>query len=172
MAEKAYAYIASGQDSGSRLMKVGKTINPKQRAVQIGMSIHMTLACIDEASAFKIEAEMRNLVIAQGGIRYRRILDYFIFDERIFDLLKTHLLEQKAHFENDLSHIREMTPDEEIELYRSYYFELLITEVTAERDLAVSQLAEAQKLLNEKTAAIDALIQEIALVPQLGEDEG
>lgn len=61
------AYIAS--DGVSR-MKVGKANDPKRREREIALPIMMTIQCLDEAAALRVETQLREFVIQRGSIRH------------------------------------------------------------------------------------------------------
>ncbi|MEO8607159.1 MAG: hypothetical protein ABI690_04725 [Chloroflexota bacterium] len=73
------AYIAS---DGEKLMKVGKSNNPKRREKQIDLTITLTVACLDEVSAYRIESQLRQFIVEQGGIKHTSTVDWFIFDHK------------------------------------------------------------------------------------------
>ena len=71
------AYIAS---DGEKLMKVGKSNNPKRREKQIDLTITLTIDCLDEVSAYKIESQLRQFIAERGGIKHASTVEWFIFD--------------------------------------------------------------------------------------------
>jgi hypothetical protein len=132
---KSYTYIAAGYINRTHLMKVGKTNNLPRRSRQIGLPIELSSQVLTETGAFQFEAQLRNFVIAQGGIRYKRTLDWFLFDACIYHLLSHHFSAQvTTEFWETLS------PDEEIELYRRRYAQLLKDELQRERYEALATL--------------------------------
>jgi hypothetical protein len=78
------AYIASDRE---KLMKVGKANNPKQREKQINLPINITLACLDEATAFRVEDQLRQFIVDRGGIKHASTLDWFAYDPQIYTML-------------------------------------------------------------------------------------
>ena len=54
------AYIASDRE---KLMKVGKANDTKRREKQINLPINVTLACLDEATAYRVEDQLRQFIV-------------------------------------------------------------------------------------------------------------
>jgi len=146
-------------------MKVGKTNNLHRRSRQIGISIELSTASLTEAGALRLETELRQFVLAQGGVRYRNTIDWFTFDAQIYALLCEYFIAQHMpELSNTLS------PDEEITLYRRRYIQLLTDEYRRERDEARRQLQaaklETEMLRQELSKCLDD--QFLPLCRQLG----
>jgi hypothetical protein len=78
------AYIAT---DGEKLMKVGKANDTKRREKQINLPINITLACLDEATAFRVEDQLRQFIVERGGIKHASTLDWFAYDAQIYTML-------------------------------------------------------------------------------------
>src|SRR5574337_2075862 len=78
------AYIAT---DGEMVMKVGKANDVKRREKQIAVPIKYTIACLDEAAAYRVENQLRDFVIKRGGIRHQGTIDWFKFDAQIYGML-------------------------------------------------------------------------------------
>jgi hypothetical protein len=78
------AYIASDRE---KLMKVGKANDTKRREKQINLPINVTLACLDEATAFRVEGQLRQFIVERGGIKHASTLDWFAYDPQIYTML-------------------------------------------------------------------------------------
>ena len=149
---KSYAYIAAGQVDGVHLMKVGKTNNLKRRGGEIGILIELSTASLTEAGALRLETELRQFVIAQGGIRYRNTIDWFAFDVRIYALLCEHFTAQPVpEFSESLS------PDEEIALYRRRYIQLLKQELRTALEATEERAKQLQEEIDRLRQRIDSV---------------
>jgi hypothetical protein len=113
------AYIAT---DGEKLMKVGKANNPKRREKQINLPINITLACLDEATAFRVEDQLRQFIVERGGIKHASTLDWFAYDPQIYTML--------CEFAGTIDgfepiHIEEDEGELEIRAIRKRYFQLI-----------------------------------------------
>lgn len=127
---KSNVYLAFGQIGGIPVMKVGKTNDPKRREKQIALPITMTIQCLDEAAAFRVETQLREFVIQRGGIRYQKTIDWFAFDTQIYDMLcqfAAGLIGQGAGLINMVEAKDDI--DLEIATLRKRYYELLLAEM-------------------------------------------
>ena len=118
------AYIASDDES---LMKVGKANDPKRREREIALPMTVTIACLDEAAALRVESQLRQFVIEQGGIRHQNTIDWFKFDPQIYAIL--------CEFAGGLDGFKavpvlEKDLDQEIAELQARYFRLLTEEYT------------------------------------------
>ena len=150
------AYIASDDKS---LMKVGKANDPKRRERQIALPMTVTIACLDEAAALRVESQLRQFVIEQGGIRHQNTIDWFKFDPRIYAML--------CEFAGKLDGFKavplpEKDLDQEIYELRMRYIRLLNDEL--------------ETLIAEENAKIERLRLEIAdrdeMIGELREEIG
>jgi hypothetical protein len=135
---KSYTYLAAGQVDGVYLMKVGKTNHLKRRSRQLGLPIALSISSLTEKGAFHVESALRQFVIQQGGVRFKNTIDWFILDQRIYDLLQEYFVGLSAH-----EPAQTLSLDEEIATYRRRYIELLVNEYRRERDTALAQLQDA-----------------------------
>lgn len=117
------AYVAT---DGETVMKVGKANDVKRRERQIAIPIKYTIACLDEAAAFRVESQLRDFVIKKGGIQFQGTIDWFKFDLQIYTML--------CEFASsvDAEAIPERDLDEEIEELVTYYYLMIIDELKAE----------------------------------------
>jgi predicted esterase YcpF (UPF0227 family) len=147
------AYIGQGIHDNSHLMKIGKSNDVTRRQRELGITIERIEQCIDEVTALKFENDLRQLAIQQGGIRYKRTLDWFEFDASIYSLL--------LEFFNvpDETDQKELSEDEEIYIYRERYYQLL-------RDI-VKRLEQAVKEKNEEIKQLRKTIDEIRQKKQI-----
>lgn len=136
---KSYTYITSGHINGIHMMKVGKTNHLKRRSRQIGLPIAFSTVSLTEKGAFRVESALRQFVIQQGGVHFKNTIDWFIFDQRIYDLLQEYFIGLFAHEPA----AQTLSPDEEIATYRRCYIELLMSEYRRERDTALAQLQDS-----------------------------
>ena len=164
-------YIARGERDGVVVMKVGKSDNVHRRQREIGISVEMSISQTDRGSAFDIETQLRDFVIAQGGKRFLGTYDWFYFDPHIYAALCAVVANIN----------QEATADAEISLLRTRYHQLLEDETEykvalAQRDAALAQVAQLEKeleRLKEANAAkqkrIEELIMEAAGIEYLRE---
>lgn len=157
---RSYTYIVAGHVNDVHLMKVGKTNHLQRRSRQLGLSITVSTALLTEAAAFRVESDLRKFVIQQGGIRFKKTLDWFIFDERIYDLLQEYFSGlSESEPESALS------LDEEIALYRRRYIELIEAEYRREIEARRAQIqvanAEIDRLRTEIERQRERYLQEI-----------
>ena len=125
---KSSAYIGQGIRESTRVMKVGKSNDVKRRQRELPITIERIAVCVSEAAAYQFENDLRRFIIQQGGIRYQKTLDWFEFDERIYKLL-SQFFEPTASEE-----IHELTENEEIQLFREKYRDLLQQTLDAAED--------------------------------------
>lgn len=138
------AYIAS---DGMNRMKVGKTNDPKRREKQIALPITMTIQCLDEAAALRVETQMREFVIQRGGIRHQQAIDWFIIDPQIYEMLcqfASGLIGQGANLKSVVE--TEANIDREIAALQRRYYELLLAEIERIRK---EHAAESERLRQE-----------------------
>src|SRR5215216_4992706 len=112
-------YIAS---DGEKLMKVGKANNPKRREKQIDLTITLTVACLDEVSAYRIESQLRQFIAERGGIKHASTVDWFVFDPQIYRMV----CEFAANLDDFTALSEEESQDAEIDVLRRRYFKLLV----------------------------------------------
>src|SRR5690606_273431 len=115
------AYVAT---HGENLMKVGKANDPKRREKQIDLPITLTVACLDEAAAFRVEDKLRQFIIERGGIRHASTIDWFAFDPQIYKML----CEFAANLDGFVPLSEADAQEAEIALLRRRYFQLLTEE--------------------------------------------
>jgi hypothetical protein len=115
------AYIAS---DGEKLMKVGKSNNPKRREKQIDLTITLTIGCLDEVSAYRIESQLRQFIIERGGIKHASTVDWFIFDPQIYRMV----CEFAANIDGFTPLSDDDSQEAEIAVLRKRYFQLLAEE--------------------------------------------
>lgn len=115
------AYVAT---DGEKLMKVGKTNNPKRREKQIDLTITLTVACLDEVSAYQIEDQLRQFIAERGGIKHASTVDWFAFDPQIYRMV----CEFAANLDGFAPLSEEESQEAEIEVLRRRYFKLLVDE--------------------------------------------
>ena len=132
------AYIARGNRDGKTVMKVGKANNILQREKQIAVSIEFTIACLDAEAAFRVESQLRDFVVGQGCIRYHGTIDWFEFDQRVYEMLSEFASNVKAEPPFD-------SEEDEISLLLNRYHQLLAQErqlaaLRAELDNAIARL--------------------------------
>jgi len=125
----------------------------------------------DRGSAFDIETQLRDFVIAQGGKRFLGTYDWVYFDLHIYAALCAVVANIN----------QEATADAEISPLRTRYHQLLEDETEykvalAQRDAALAQVAQLEKeleRLKEANAAkqkrIEELIMEAAGIEHLRE---
>lgn len=127
------AYIAT---DGETVMKVGKSNDVKRREREIAIPMTLTLACIDEAAAFRVESQLRVFVVKNGGIRHQQTIDWFKFDPQIYAML----CEFAAGFNNKSTvglnnkPNAEVDVDTEIAEYIMRYHQFLVEEVAKQKD--------------------------------------
>ena len=142
------AYIAS---DGEKLMKVGKANDPQRREKQIALPITCTVACLDEAAAFRVEHKLRDFVIKRGGIRHVATKDWFAFDPQIYEMLCEFVATQDGFAPIPVKVETEADIDAEIAALRKRYFKLLEDELQRELNKALAEKAE----LKEKIKWLD-----------------
>jgi hypothetical protein len=157
------AYIASDRE---KLMKVGKANDTKRREKQINLPINITLACLDEATAFRVEDQLRQFIVERGGIKHASTLDWFAYDPQIYTMLCEFAgtLDgfQPIHIEDD--------GELEIRAIRKRYFQLIEVErleetksLKADRDSLerkVEFLEAERDRLRKELDGIRSLLQE------------
>src|SRR5258707_13534717 len=114
------AYIAT---DGETVMKVGKANDVKRREKQIAVRITRTIACLDEAAAYRVESQLRFFVVKNGGIRHQQTIDWFKFDPQIYAMLCEFATGLNSKF------AVEVDVDTEIAEYITRYHQLLVEEV-------------------------------------------
>jgi hypothetical protein len=115
------AYIAT---DGETVMKVGKANNPKRREREIALSLTVIIACLDESAARRVEDQLRQFVIEQGGIRHQSTIDWFKFDQKIYAVL----CEFAGKLDGSEANIIEDDLDTEIMKLRERYYQILFKE--------------------------------------------
>ena len=140
-------------------MKVGKANDPKRRERQIALPMTVTIACLDEAAAHRVESQLRQFVIEQGGIRHQNTIDWFKFDPQTYGML--------CEFAGKLDGfepipVQEKSLDREIAELRARYIQLLNDEL--------------ETLIAEENAKIERLRLDIAdrdeMIAELREEIG
>lgn len=124
------AYIAT---DGETIMKVGKANDVKRREKQIAIRITRTVVCLDEGAALRVESKLREFVVKRGGIRYRTTIDWFHFDQQIYNML----CEFVAGLNNEPA--AEVDVDTEIAEYITRYHQLLVEEISAEKERVIRE---------------------------------
>jgi hypothetical protein len=139
------AYIAT---DGTTVMKVGKANDVKRRERQIAVPMTLTVACINEESAFRVETRLRDFLKEQGGIRHQGTVDWFRFDARIYDLLCEFVKTLFQEFQ-ELNPSQELDIDQEIAMLVRRYHELIMTELRVQ---LANRNREIERLQQEKLA--------------------
>ena len=135
------AYLATDNE---KLMKVGKSNNPKRREKQIDLTITLTVACLDEMSAYRIEDQLRQFIAERGGIKHASTVDWFAFDPQIYRMV----CEFAANLDGYKAISEEESQDAEIDVLRRRYFKLIAE--ARNTDTKEGQLrAEKKSLENE-----------------------
>lgn len=150
------AYLAT---DGEKLMKVGKANNPKRREKQIDLTITLTVACLDEMSAYRIEDQLRQFIAERGGIKHASTVDWFAFDPQIYRMV----CEFAANLDGYKALSEEESQDAEIDVLRRRYFKLLVDEGgigTKENSFKV-QSENLQRKIIDLEAERDRLHQEL-----------
>jgi hypothetical protein len=162
------AYIARGNRDGTPVMKVGKANDIHRRQKQIGVSIDLTIGCLDEAAAFRVESQLRDFVVAQGGIQYYSTIDWFQFDQRVYDLLS-----EFTHQLNGEPNNNPITMEYEIAQLLNRYHELIANEqrqaLIAKLDAANEEINRLREELKEKRARTVELNWEVGGLQALAE---
>jgi hypothetical protein len=143
MAVTSNAYIAT---DGETVMKVGKSNDVKRRERQIAIPMTLTLACVDEAAALRVESNLRDFVIEQGGIRHFGTIDYFRYDPQIYVML----CEFAKSADASSVHQHEISLDDEIERLVLRYYQLLLSD----RDAKIEWLRVEGKEKDERMAQL------------------
>jgi DNA anti-recombination protein RmuC len=166
------AYIAS---DGETLMKVGKANDTQRREKQIALPMTVTVACLDESAAHRVESQLRQFVIEQGGIRHQSTIDWFKFDEQIYAVL-CEFAGKLDGFE--VIPVQEKGLDEEIAELRARYFQLIEEELKESITTLSHQLknisGELQSKQQQKDKEIERVLREASqregeLREQIGE---
>jgi hypothetical protein len=133
------AYIAT---DGTTVMKVGKANDVKRRGREIAIPIDFTIACLDEAAAFRVESNLRDFVKEKGGIRHQGTIDYFKFDPQIYAMLCEFTLTVDANAVNTKKSRLKAFFQEEIEIqeFRLRYYKLINDEMKKENELQLERL--------------------------------
>lgn len=158
MTKTSNAYIAT---DGQKLMKVGKANDIKRREKQIALPMTVTVICLDEDAAFRIESKLRDFVIKRGGIRHAATIDWFAFDPQIYKMLCEFAatidgfepLPVKVETETDI--------EAEIAKLRKRYFKLLEDELQQQLDEVRAekvQLEERNRQLQEEIETLQSAI--------------
>jgi hypothetical protein len=157
------AYIAT---DGESFMKVGKTNDLEKRERQIALPIKVTVACLDEAAAYRVESQLRKFIMKNGGIRHEATKDWFSFDPQIYKMLCEFAATQdgfapapdKVETEDDI--------EAEIFALRKRYFKLLKDELQQELNHVLAEKAALQEQNRRKDAEIGLLEEEIYIIQQ------
>jgi hypothetical protein len=154
------AYLAT---DGEKLMKVGKANNPKRREKQIDLTITLTVACLDEVSAYRIEDQLRHFIAERGGIKHASTVDWFAFDPQIYRMV----CEFAANLDGYKALSEEESQDAEIDVLRRRYFKLLVDEsrvdskeniLKAENENLQRKIVDLEKELDEERKEKSSLL--------------
>ena len=151
------AYIAS---DGANVMKVGKANDVRRRERQIAIPMTMTIACLDEAAAFRVESQLRNFVIEQGGIQHQGTIDWFRFDPQIYAMLCEFAAQVDATPVAQQPE-PEMSFDAEIHMLVARYRKLLIDEHQTELTNTKIRLKESERLWKEEREKLEIEIRRL-----------
>jgi len=154
MTNTSNAYIAT---NGEKFMKVGKANDLQRREKQIALPIKITVACLDEDAAYRVESELRKFVIKNGGIRHAATKDWFTFDPQIYNMLCEFAATQDGFTPVPIKVETEADIDAEIAKLRKRYFKLLEDELRQELNKVLAEKAELQaknRLLEEEIQII------------------
>ena len=140
---RSNAYVGQGTRDNVHIIKIGKSNDVKRRQRELSITLDRIATCVSEAAAYQFEADLRQFVMQQGGIRYKQTLDWFEFDKRIYDMLVTFFEKQRVEKATELSE------EEEISLYREKYAVLLQTALEAAEEQIEELHEEIMRLRNE-----------------------
>ena len=120
---KSNAYIGQGIQNNIHVMKVGKSNDIKRRQRELQITFDGCVVCLNSNSAYKVERQLREFVIQQGGIRYQETLDWFLFDPEIYESLQQNLLRQVTN---------SIEKEDEILQFIRRYYEIVIAEIATQ----------------------------------------
>ena len=130
----SHVYLAIGELDGVRVMKVGKANNVKKRQAQIRISIRSTLECPSAMEAFALEGNLRRLARKLGAKGIPNHIDWFIFDEAIYEELETFVISSLFLAPREM-YLRHVSLDDlEIEAIKARYKELVAKKPEPSRD--------------------------------------
>ena len=148
------AYIASDRE---KPMKVGKANDTKRREKQINLPINVTLACLDEATAFQVEDQLRQFIVERGGIKHASTLDWFAYDPQIYTML--------CEFAGTLDGFEPIHIEDEGELeiraIRKRYFQLIEAEKLVETKSLKTDNENLGRQISNLEAELNRLRQEL-----------
>lgn len=158
------AYIASDRE---KLMKVGKANDTKRREKQINLPINVTLACLDEATAFRVEDQLRQFIVERGGIKHASTLDWFAYDPQIYTML--------CEFAGTLDGFEPIHIEDEGELeiraIRKRYFQLIEAEKLVETKSLKSDNENLGRQISYLEAELNRLHQELETTRNYAQEE-
>lgn len=171
MTKISNAYIAS---DGEKLMKVGKENDIKRREKQIALPMTVTIICLDEDAAYRVESKLRNFVIKRGGIRHAATIDWFSFDPQIYKMLCEFAATIDGFEPVPVKVETEADIEREIAALRRRYVKLLEDELQQQLDevrAEKAQLDERNRQLQEEIEILQSGIYMPMEAIQLGDDE-
>ena len=87
----SYVYLAVGNIDLTHVMKIGKANNLDQREKQIGVTITHAVRLRDEATAFRVETQLREMMRAGGARQIGETNDWFEFHQSIFKAIMAQI---------------------------------------------------------------------------------
>jgi gas vesicle protein len=148
------AYIAT---DGEKFLKVGKANDVKRREKQIALPMTVTVICLDEAAAYRVESKLRNFVIKRGGIRHAATIDWFAFDPQIYKMLCEFASNIDGFEPVPVKVETEADIDAEIAKLRKRYFKLLEDELQQQLDEVRAEKAELEERNRQLQERIETL---------------
>jgi len=152
MTKTSNAYIAT---DGEKFLKVGKANDVKRREKQIALPMTVTIICLDEDAAFRVESKLRDFVIKRGGIRHAATIDWFAFDPQIYKMLCEFATTIDGFEPVPVKVETEADIDAEIAKLRKRYFKLLEDELQQQLDEVRAEKAQ----LIEESRRLEAEIE-------------
>ena len=145
------AYVGQGVCGNAHVMKVGKSNNVTRRERELGITIEHIAQCISETTALELENHLREFVIQEGGVRYKRTLDWFEFDKRIYNILVIFFNQEY------IRQSPELNEEDEILLFQEKYYDLLQTSLEdAEEQIEILQ-EEVERLRDQLQRRVDTV---------------
>lgn len=161
----SFIYLASGGIYDDRLMKIGKSNRPEHREKALGIKIDLVLRLESAKAAFIEETLFRKQIKRLGAVSYNRSFDWFLYNEAIYQRVRSALLEKGAFcFTGASSKPATSELDLDIARLRARYRKILRKEaeeksLIKERDKLNAQiselLADLEMVKAENRKAID-----------------
>ena len=87
----SYVYLAVGNIDLVHVMKIGKANNIDQREKQIGVTITHAVRLRDEATAFRVETQLREIMRMGGAKQLSDTHDWFEFHQSIYKAIMAQI---------------------------------------------------------------------------------